>query len=422
MFGSELLMLGEMFLFAAVVTILGGAVGYLLVLVVDVINSASSRALTPFLRLGQWAPFFIVCALPKWPIQGIPLELIAGVATVSAFVLYELLIGRTSAWHLRVSELPKLARGAALYALLFSIYSQIFQSSGWMAEMSHRPGATYGFVLTTCLIIFLFERAFGANFDDSAKQHGDASISFLEDLKPAYAVVAVILSVVGLGTWQIFAKFGERNLMLGSPVEVAVVGFSTLFQGSNNTAVLIGRAWSIEDALISTLEILIGVIVAGGLSLIIYNMMIKHDSFRRVMSQLLITTYLAPLIGVLGFSHWVGRDWEFWLTILVVASVTFYPFLKSMWGCASTPIQLRILIASVESLPFAFVGMMIGESWAASKGIAFFTILSRSARRINEAMAVSLLSFTLFVVFSVFLWVISKSLLSRPNRFRTLDK
>src|SRR5439155_27131938 len=58
----------------------------------------------------------------------------------------------------------------------------------------------------------------------------------------------------------------------------------------------------------------------------------------------------------------------------------------------------------------AFIGMLFGELGGATHGLGFFTVVTRAEVRINEAIAVSLFTFGVFVMLSVSLRFVSKKL------------
>jgi ABC-type nitrate/sulfonate/bicarbonate transport system permease component len=107
---------------------------------------------------------------------------------------------------------------------------------------------------------------------------------------------------------------------------------------------------------------------------------------------------------------WLGKG--HWLKAVIVAATSFSSFAEIFWGFRGAPLVPRILLAVDNALPYAFVGMLFGELWAATSGLGFFTIVARAAGNRTEALASALITLGLMVSVSFVLKLSIKWLLS----------
>jgi ABC-type nitrate/sulfonate/bicarbonate transport system permease component len=85
---------------------------------------------------------------------------------------------------------------------------------------------------------------------------------------------------------------------------------------------------------------------------------------------------------------------------VIVAAASFFPFAEILWGLRSAPLRDRILLALDHVLPYAFVGMLFGELWAATAGLGFFVVVARAMHNRTEALATSLIALGLMTLIS----------------------
>jgi ABC-type nitrate/sulfonate/bicarbonate transport system permease component len=399
-----------------VIALLGGAAGMMVAAVVDR-SRFLSVALISFLRTTLWFPFFVVCALPDWPIRTISLILAAGILAETLFACHESLLVRSTLRVEWFDALPEIGRKIILQAFLFSFYSQIHQQSGWVAESFERPEILYAALIMLCLMLFLLDKLFRTNFDDVAEEDCKMLTSSLQNQKATHVITAILFGSICFSFWYLSSEWLARHLRLGSPLDVLTGAYTIFIAPSPNISMLAsGRMWQTSDAFVSLLEILVGLLMAGGLALAVSGRMSQSSYFRAQMLRLLNITYVVPLILALLVSNWVGRAAEVSVTVLAVSLISFYPFIKIIWGLRGRPVVSRVLLGAAEAMPFAFVGMIFGELWGATKGLGFIAVLARAELRINEAMAVSLLIFVLLTIFSSTLrWIAKRLYLSTES-------
>ena len=72
----------------------------------------------------------------------------------------------------------------------------------------------------------------------------------------------------------------------------------------------------------------------------------------------------------------------------------------------------RVLMALDNALPYAFVGMLFGEAYAATSGVGFFVVVARASGYRTEALAASLIALSLMIAVSFILRFIVKRLVT----------
>jgi hypothetical protein len=78
----------------------------------------------------------------------------------------------------------------------------------------------------------------------------------------------------------------------------------------------------------------------------------------------------------------------------VAASLSFFPFVQALWGLRNQPIKVQLLLAADDALPFAFVGMLFGETMNAVAGLGF---MLSTTQRLSESLAVSVAALGLLI-------------------------
>lgn len=68
-----------------------------------------------------------------------------------------------------------------------------------------------------------------------------------------------------------------------------------------------------------------------------------------------------------------------------------------------------------NALPYAFFGMLFGETFASTKGVGFFIAVARSSGYRTEALAASLITLALMIVVSIILRLILKRLITSES-------
>jgi ABC-type nitrate/sulfonate/bicarbonate transport system permease component len=164
--------------------------------------------------------------------------------------------------------------------------------------------------------------------------------------------------------------------------------------------------WS--DLAASAQEVAEGLLLAGIIALIIVKMLHVVAESTILSSWLFAITHTVPIVLAIWFLPWIGAG--HWFKAVTVAAVSCLPFLQSLWGLRDQPFTKRILLALDNALPYAFLGMLFGEMYAATAGLGFFIVVARAVGNRTEALATSMIAFGLMVAVSVTLRLAAKRL------------
>lgn len=224
--------LGGMFVDIGYLALIGGTVGTIIALAVDRSSVLSSVAVD-LLHTILWFPFFVVYALPEWPIhQWIPIALAGGTISTTLFVCHGLLAVR-SALHLTwLDAFLVVGRNTILHAFLFSIYYQIHHEAGWIAELSLKGIPCYAILPVLCGFLFLIDQVFRANFDEVAERDGKVLLSLLKNRVRTHLLSVFLGGSICLGLWYSFRDFVAQHFLLGNPVEVLRASYAVFSEPS----------------------------------------------------------------------------------------------------------------------------------------------------------------------------------------------
>jgi hypothetical protein len=93
-----------------------------------------------------------------------------------------------------------------------------------------------------------------------------------------------------------------------------------------------------------------------------------------------------------------------------VSCFAFFPLVQGLWSYRHLALGSRALISIDEVLPYAFLGMLAGETYASRQGLGFFIATAAGTLQTAKAFAVSLMLFGFFAVFSGILrWLIKRA-------------
>ena len=95
--------------------------------------------------------------------------------------------------------------------------------------------------------------------------------------------------------------------------------------------------------------------------------------------------------------------------VLTITCFTTFPFVQALWSYRNLRLPLRVLVAIEEALPYAFIGMVFAEAYAATAGLGFLMIVLRAEQHIAEAIATAFITFGLLAAISfLFRFVIKR--------------
>ncbi len=354
-----------------------------------------------FLRLCVWAPFFILWAIPYWPL-GTP------TTVVSLFTWHRFLVLREDGSLPWSRMLLEVSRPAILHALLFYLLFEVGTEVGWLGFIKDVDGA-YAVFITTVMLVYLVNRLFRSYFFNQAELERTVLLKGIAHAGNGSLWGAALLTICYLAVWQIFPSLASRYFNVGSPMDVVKASY----------LILAGERL-FADVGISLLEVLAGLFLSGTIAVLVTRIISGKGSPRNFLLAFLPITFIAPITIRLIEFYWSGMifgdvrfylvDWQIypWATTLDVALLSFYPFILTLWGLRNYVFQFRLLLAADAALPYAFLAMLFGEMMSATKGVGLYIILGRNVSPTdrfwaNGALGLSLLVFTLLVILSILL-------------------
>lgn len=398
-------------------SLIGGTIGLGLGALISQ-SSWVAQLTVRFLRIGLWVPFLVLWAIPPlWSNAIAPFYLAVGCTAVVLFTCYHFLTLRIVLGLRWKQTLLLLGKFIILQALLFSLlFSQVLSEFGWIWLFIQRRlslDVIYSFFILLMLFIFLLDRVFQSDFDKTANTRAKALFKELASASPSSLWGAMLLVIIFLIFWQFFSSTSlGRDLPLATPLDVLQAGYRLLASGTDKQYAPGEPIWRNTDIVVSVLEVIIGLTLGGCAALLVSNRMSVRDTLRSFMLPLIPLTFAVPIfvpailplfgvnrLGLVSLS-----------TILGVGLLTFFPFIQVLWGMRNHPFPFRVLLATDDALPFAFVGMLFGELSGAAAGLAFFIAGARSVNWFNEAMAASLITICLFIILSSTLRILVKHL------------
>jgi len=412
--GKFLRRLLAMFVQLAVVLFLGGLIG----LTIGALGSRTSwlaLSLLRFLRIGFWIPFFVFWPLPIWPpkegylYDPIIWVWLVSVATVSLSTCYSYLAARFILGLERRKLYHHLLRLMILESFFISLISQAWVGEyGWISYFVMRQGGTaYGYAALLVMVTFLFliELSFRSSFILTAQLRSTTITKELPKANRRSLWGVFLFVLMCLVAWHLLRVPLMRYLSLASPIEILKAAYGMVVAGSPTSKVDVPM-W--QHLTVSFVEMSVGLMISGGAALVVRKLLSSFGTFRTIVLPLLPLTYSVPLVVPLLFIHWMGLIGPK-LATLVIAFISFYPFIEVLWGFRDRPLFFQILLAVDEALPFAFAGMLFGELWGTVAGLGYFMELSRAYFRIQDGVAVSLMTLLLLVVLSSILrWIVKR--------------
>ncbi len=372
-------------------------------------------ALIRFLRVVQWLPFLLTWALPIWPPQvrfGIVDWLIIALINVTAVVL--------STWYRYLSRrsLPKrewrrtlldVGRHAASKALFISLIAQFWLSpNGWDWFDMMSPGAPdrgLAVLLVLLFLIFLINVIFRSDFEQTANNTVAVIENESQTFNRSSALGAFALGCLCLIIWIYSRKFLYSYLFLSYPLAVINALVDTL---KPSAITVINGSESIWSAFAFSLAVLSsGLAVGVGFAFLLAESQFNHPLVKRCAIHIIPFTYVVPLLLSLFWVIWVGVAPQSLRTGFGVALLSFYPAVDVLWGSANKSVYSRLSLAAAEALPFAFVGLIVGDAIFATHGLSFLMIVGRvKSATLVAGTAVAFFVIIVFLMLSALLrWI-----------------
>jgi len=214
-----------------------------------------------------------------------------------------------------------------------------------------------------------------------------------------------MITLVVMFLWQLLGSAGLFP-EISSPLRVAkaawrFVVFSAVISNEYSTNI-----W--RHLLLSIWEILAGIAVAGGLSLLIYGIVSSKETARKQLFPILPFTFVVPIVFSVLFIIWTGIL-SSGQTVAGVAFLTFFPFLQALWALRDRRPLCRFLLAIDDALPFGFVAMLFGEAMSSIAGLELLMSLTHADERLTDkGLAVAMLTMGALIILSGSLRYIAK--------------
>jgi ABC-type nitrate/sulfonate/bicarbonate transport system permease component len=404
--------IGVILLQTLMISIIGGMVGILFGKWLANSRMLGQGALR-FLRLGLWIPILIYPALPFWwfdnkyhyTYAALGVLILISAAAVGFSACYHYLHAVITLHLQSPNPQAYVRREIILQALLVTFFSQTWMGEyGWPAALfAESGGLAVGLAVITLIltVTLLVNWAIGADFDQIASIRAAIIVHELTDERPRSFLGGSVFAAIVIIMWQGLSSFvQDLNLDPASVVKTIYRLFvETPLLGQFDITV-----W--HDVDLSLLEVITGLFLSGLIASLVAYGMGRITAFNRLVSPLLQLTYLAPLmIPVLLFYAGLLR-----LTRLTIASVgilSFFPFLRVLWSLRDMKGK-QLFLAIDDALPFAFVGMLFGETMNAVGGLGFLMIRARGNYQATEAVAVFAVMAGILVLISTLLRFLSR--------------
>ncbi len=177
------------------------------------------------------------------------------------------------------------------------------------------------------------------------------------------------------------------------------------------------------DIQASLLEMLGGIVLCGSIALIVSAFMSSNSFFRNALALLLPLSNISPIVLWLLSFLIMGRiipDFlNYWHKVFAVACVGFFPFILTLWALRDSAIPIRVLMATDQALPSAFIGMLFGELWAATAGLGFMMTVAGATSQFVKVFAGFIITVALLTGISAVLRLIVKLLLGEIRSTQT---
>jgi ABC-type nitrate/sulfonate/bicarbonate transport system permease component len=332
-----------------------------------------------------------------------------GIAAAVFCSCYYYLVG-TSVLRLEGPEVRTfVARETTLQVLLFSLIAQfwLLYWKWFLFAATYQAPEGLGVFIVIVVLLMVIQWIFRFDFELVAEQHG--SILY-EDLKSptlrwmgGFLLFTLAFTVI----WERMGhiRFPHRS---GSPLGAISAGYDFL-----------AHREIYIDIQVSLLEMLGGIVLGGLIAIIVSAFMSANNFFRNATTPLLPLSNISPMVLWLLSFLIMGRiipDFlNYWHKVLAVACVGFFPFIRTLWALRESAMPIRVLMATDQVLPYAFIAMLVGQLWAATAGLGFTMIVSFATYQLDKAFAVFIITVVLLTSISAVLRVIVKLVLGESR-------
>jgi ABC-type nitrate/sulfonate/bicarbonate transport system permease component len=395
-----------------------------------------TRSTIRLLRLGMWLPIFLLWSYPssfrynaaifqwlpflKWTGNAsLLVSMVAGsLATITVFFascyyyLARRYLGSPSGLF---RDRLLLHRDIFVLALLLCLLWQSSYGNGWPyrwifgAVMRGEPNRFGNVILYITIIswlamfflmvvVFVSNRVFRWSLDGAADSRRSLLSVELQNTNLRSLLGASLLVGVALLLWQLLNQPLATYLLIPRPGEVLQAMIALLMSP-------LSTLWS--DFRSSLLAILGGILWAGLFAIPLVELCSRRLGLKQC-AGLLALTCISPVVLQDAAIVWLGIG-----TMRIAFSVScfaFFPLVQGLWSYRRLSLASRVLVSIDEALPYAFLGVLAGETYGSRQGLGFFMATAASTLQTTKAFAVSLMLFGLFAVLSGTLrWLIKRA-------------
>jgi ABC-type nitrate/sulfonate/bicarbonate transport system permease component len=396
---------------AVIVSVFGGAVGVLLGILIRRSEWLTNSAVR-FLRLAMWLPFFVFWALPIWRTRPSAQPDIVGIVdAVTNIVLGALAAGPVITlaacyFYLSSRELQRLempvsrfyvTRAVFPLALLFCLLWQLFLVDPWpWAWMNSELmiSASWSAVILVAAVAILGNVLFGWSIQKDTNARPYLLWTEFQNSNSQSLIGVLIISALCVAVWQLLAPVLKGNFLIEPPLWV---GFAIrdLFVTGDSPALKGETIWL--DVYVSLAEIAGGIGLASLFAFLIFEGFVRNSRLKKF-HWIVFVICVAPVTLVVPIILAVGIGML--SKALMICSIAVFPCARALWSYTNFPLAYRFLLAIDESLPYAFVGMVFAEAYAATAGLGFLILVAGAQLFIAKAIATALITFGLLVLIS----------------------
>jgi ABC-type nitrate/sulfonate/bicarbonate transport system permease component len=282
-------------------------------------------------------------------------------------------IGLWATWYVSTVGFTGAVAATVYYTILFN--TSIEQNPSLRRLLTAKEVTSY--CLLVILVVHTLEPtgfAWFAVLSEYGELRALAALSFVvftiyikDALLPGNSVTSEVLGCERAST----KNQSHRNLQwlgLGFFFIVLVV---LLLRAGGSALLLRAEVWFHIG--VSLFEVTIGLVLSLGLASLLDGTLKKHANLRTQPFHGFQFTYLIPIM-IIPLLLKYGILSGIWLTVSAVFALTFFPCFRIMWYLQADGGANRRLASLSEALPYAFVGMLFGETLHATRGLGFAMI------------------------------------------------
>jgi hypothetical protein len=337
---------------------IGSALGVTIALLVRKTNSLDP--LLALFWLFSWLSQLAMWALPYWTILG--------VASVASAAAYYYLNAKTILKLEKHESYSFVEAEVLLQAILTSLVIQLLDPYGFKWFLVSESTGSLRAALVVILIagvVYLLGLLQRDRVEFLSRAHSTVVLRLGSTASLNFFKVHLSITLLFLGGWEILGR-ALPELSISYPSEIVDTAVRLLI-GERRGSVTRGYLWG--DIAVSLTEIVTGLICSVCLAFFYCHYSLKQNGNSTVL-KLLPLVAITPMLVVPFFFVW-GVLKEFWLTVICVAHLSLFPSTLLFWGLKDKPLRVRASYTLCYALPFAFIGMLIGETFSASSGIGF---------------------------------------------------